>query len=1008
MSSISPIDPDALLAETAFVRRLARSLVRDSDLADDVAQQALIAGLEQRDPPASWRAWLAAVTRRLALRTRRGEQTRRRHEHLATRPDDDGEQHAVERLQLHRRLTDAVLSLPEPYRTTITLRFFEDLSPRVIAAKTRVNSDVVRQRLHRGLTLLRQRLDHEFGGRRAWTSALATAGIASGASAVLLAGIAMNKLTVIASAVVVAAGVWTWSAAAPALVQPTAVPAAHAPAPAAAVTDESASAASEPVERELGVSAGDATCDVLVVDAAGEPVRDATVTCWSATDEFVERRTDNGGTCSFGAVLGAGGLLVCAAGHVPHAEALAERRGVHRLVLPAGESFSGTLLIDGVPAAAGWRLQVRGEASVGVDLPAPLARRIAERLAVLTDPAGTFALRGLPADWSGSLDLPPPLWLLPESGGTVANHQTMQVVAGNDPLRVATMQLPTVRFRFAWHDDGAPVAFPELTTVCSFGEGNDSVMWSMTGDENGTCVVGYVLGDGARSYARWCDPAQRPTIESVRGHVHANGCDGVQNLKFDRAQLAAAGNELVVPLPRATQAHFLVVDAAGQPIAGARVKANGTSEPTGTDGRGTFAGTARDVRRLGAPGHCIGPCPPRRAAAGTPDDPLVFELQPANSVQVRIVDAAGAAVPMNQLQVESRHALFAGRRMADEFDGLLGGTSAFGHGQADRGADGELVWRDCWTIVTAKARGTFVLHSLEPLAECVVTARDGLLQQVARQPLTTPAFGEHRELELVVAQAPRRLAGRVVDTNGNAIAGARVMVRGAGGSGGECSTRTPADGTFAIGGIYTDQPLDLSASAEGFVAHTQTSLTRDTETGDRLLRLAPGYVVTVRVVDEAGAPVAVEPRLSGTRAADEDLGPGAVRWRNLPGEVVEFSCKLGAETFSLRHDTRQPEARLRVPVPGHLTLKVPGGGPAQQGGYHVAIVHRVGTARPFEITQPGDAQSEPVVLVPGRYRIQLVERTHPEPQQASTRDRDLGLGAEVTVAANARVTAELR
>ncbi len=72
------------------------------------------------------------------------------------------------REQVRRRLSDAVTKLEEPYRTTIWLRFFEDMPPRDVAAKMKVPVETVRTRTRRALEQLRQQLDEEYGDRRAW------------------------------------------------------------------------------------------------------------------------------------------------------------------------------------------------------------------------------------------------------------------------------------------------------------------------------------------------------------------------------------------------------------------------------------------------------------------------------------------------------------------------------------------------------------------------------------------------------------------------------------------------------------------------------------------------------------------------------------------------------------------------------------------------------------------------------------------------------------------------
>src|SRR5258708_33353368 len=113
-----PLDPDALLAETGWLRSLARKLVpTDRDLADDLAQETCLAAL--KSAPSSERSlhsWLATVLRNLVRQDHRARLRRLAREELAARTEAQGStlEH-VETLSVHRRLVEAVLALEEPY-----------------------------------------------------------------------------------------------------------------------------------------------------------------------------------------------------------------------------------------------------------------------------------------------------------------------------------------------------------------------------------------------------------------------------------------------------------------------------------------------------------------------------------------------------------------------------------------------------------------------------------------------------------------------------------------------------------------------------------------------------------------------------------------------------------------------------------------------------------------------------------------------------------------------------
>ncbi|MHC4930977.1 MAG: sigma-70 family RNA polymerase sigma factor, partial [Planctomycetota bacterium] len=169
------VDIESLLQHRPFVRRLARSLVRDESRADDLVQETWMAAL--RNPPRSRgavRAWLASVVRKLAWTQRRSDERRVARERRGPTPATARlPEEALERAQWHRRVVDAVMELAEPYRTTILLRYFEELSGEEIARLQEIPSATVRTRLRRGLDQLRKRLDEEVeGGRRAWMLAL--------------------------------------------------------------------------------------------------------------------------------------------------------------------------------------------------------------------------------------------------------------------------------------------------------------------------------------------------------------------------------------------------------------------------------------------------------------------------------------------------------------------------------------------------------------------------------------------------------------------------------------------------------------------------------------------------------------------------------------------------------------------------------------------------------------------------------------------------------------------
>ncbi|HXS81481.1 MAG TPA: RNA polymerase sigma factor, partial [Methylomirabilota bacterium] len=161
MTDPHALDPAVLLAQQGWVERLARGLVRDSSLAQDLAQEAwLEAARKGPEDLGERRGFLAGVVRNLKRSHARAERRRARREEIAARPEAlPSPAELVERAELQRLLVESVLALDEGERTAILLRYFEGLSAEEIAQRSRVPAGTVRSRLSRGLERLRERLE---------------------------------------------------------------------------------------------------------------------------------------------------------------------------------------------------------------------------------------------------------------------------------------------------------------------------------------------------------------------------------------------------------------------------------------------------------------------------------------------------------------------------------------------------------------------------------------------------------------------------------------------------------------------------------------------------------------------------------------------------------------------------------------------------------------------------------------------------------------------------------
>ena len=198
--------PERLLADTAWLRSLARRLVGDPERAADLQQEVTVAALAQPESAAGGRSWLAAVARNIAvsLRRRRAAEHRRLSA-LPLREPSPSPAELVATAELQQRAVAAVLALPAVYRDTVLLRFLRGLSLAATAQAMGVPEETVRTRQKRALAALRASLVTESESRRGGVAALGS---------LPLLGIAM-KIKHVAVAVAVAAlalvGVTLWA-----------------------------------------------------------------------------------------------------------------------------------------------------------------------------------------------------------------------------------------------------------------------------------------------------------------------------------------------------------------------------------------------------------------------------------------------------------------------------------------------------------------------------------------------------------------------------------------------------------------------------------------------------------------------------------------------------------------------------------------------------------------------------------------------------------------------------
>ncbi len=151
--------PFDVIGQLAALRRYARSLVRNSDDAEDLVHDALVRAFEKKQSfrrGGNLRTWLMSILHNAHIdRVRQNRSLTRRHEEAAVEADQSlaaGQEHAV-RLQ---QVRDAFFHLTEEQREALHLVAIEDLSYQEAADALGIPVGTLMSRISRARAQLRE------------------------------------------------------------------------------------------------------------------------------------------------------------------------------------------------------------------------------------------------------------------------------------------------------------------------------------------------------------------------------------------------------------------------------------------------------------------------------------------------------------------------------------------------------------------------------------------------------------------------------------------------------------------------------------------------------------------------------------------------------------------------------------------------------------------------------------------------------------------------------------
>lgn len=933
-----PNDPAAaVLAELAWVRRLAQSLVHDAALADDVAQDTWLAA--QQSPPGitspkGLRGWLRTVVQNRVRRLRRGEWRRRSREQERTVAASEDPADVAARAQLHQEVTAAVMALEEPFRSALLWRYLDELPATEIARRQGISHDAARQRIARGLAKLRQQFERTHPGGfgafcLAWSDVLGATPAASVAAWSLPAWILMKKWSLSFAA---ACGVLLWSLW-PAAVSTLPPLAPGTAPPVAQVASGTTDAAPLGAERARAANVGSLV--VTVVDDAGLPWPDLHVLAL-ARGELVRGTTSDAAGCARFPVELACDEWLCAA---PGGIVVRRPRGAEAaevIPVPRGAEVQGGVRGEGL-AHVVLELQhdVAAPAFAGL-APNVLAHLESLGLTATTvtlpvDATGTFCFQGLAADWSGALRGPTGTTLREAQGLGAVEDESLLLLG--EPVSGLVLELALPRHVLGRVLlDGSPA--PGRRIVANrVGERVPAVERAVVTGTDGRFDLPVRLLGSERA-----QPLQIAVFDAF-------GCPLEQTFELPAGEAPHDLGDLVLAAGRTVR----VVDTSERLVPRAEVVVQGSGrqlvrQRADADGRVRFPSLPRDATEVVV--HATGFATVRRSWPATGDVTVV--LEPCASLVVSVVAADGAPSLAHALRVTAERAPFR----------LMEGIPARSQARFE--------------ATLALEDGEAVLTDLLPGVPLRLEAVDELGAVLGGRDVVTPPGARTEPVVVTTTLRPRRLVGLVTDESGRAVSRARVHVEVTGFA---RHARSDAAGRFELTLPAGLQDVHAEVLHPAFVAwHHDGPIADD---GLRV-SLRRGRRLVVSVLQANGAPldgVPVLAELEGDEGGLADgVGAGSYVFANLPRASGSVFVELGGQRFAAPIQPHDTLVVLRGPDLAFVTVHRAQDG-TDEAGARTCVVVTTGRGAPTRRYFAPGAVAFELALPPGDYRFQLERRS---------------------------------
>lgn len=373
---------ERLMSELSWLRRLAIALVRNESDADDLVQETwLVANQHAPKDGRPLKPWLSRVALNVVRMRSRASKRRIAREtsvesltETPSTPDD-----LISRVEAQRIVVDAVLALAEPYRSTVLLHYFEEVSSAEIARRLGIPEGTVRRRLKTGLDELRARLRaEELKTGRAVIAAIVPTAVKQAAASAGRTALGVVLMKKVIAVVVIAVGLLFLGAR---------LYRHHNRTTDAAVASRQEAGSNSGRPHVLGDNTAEAHIIVSVADDSG-PIADAIVRCAPSDGDVVVVKTAADGNAVVDLAAGQWSFAASAVGHEPASSDVVVVAGQHerlRLVLAlGGQTLTGTITDASGGAIGGARID-----AAQIDFNAKARRAVA---AAFSDAAGKYKL----------------------------------------------------------------------------------------------------------------------------------------------------------------------------------------------------------------------------------------------------------------------------------------------------------------------------------------------------------------------------------------------------------------------------------------------------------------------------------------------------------------------------------------------------------------------------------------------------------------------------------------